>query len=75
MKSQRQVLSRRGPFDDNDLNCLTSKEKVNDCISGHLDPNIFRPILANSAVQYIMHFMSVDVTLAKQSLLAHVGYY
>ena len=33
----------------------------------------FRPILANVAVQYICIFTSVDVTVAKQSLLARVG--
>ena len=41
---------------------------------GRLDPNLFRPISALVAVQYIWQFTSVDVMVAKQSLLAHVGY-
>ena len=52
---------------------LIGKKNERGCGGGHLDPNSSRPIYAIVAVQYIWHFMSIDVTVAKQSRLANVG--
>ena len=52
---------------------LIGKKNERGCGDGHLDPNSSRPIYAIVAVQYIWHFMSIDVTVAKQSRLANVG--